>query len=84
MKIMSTEKGKLKVKVAKELPLVIARSAVERYFGGALNGRTLANLNWRGLGPKPKRMGRKVVYETTELLRWLREEKGLEIEVEIS
>lgn len=68
------------MKVRKELPVVIARRSVQEYFGGALSPRYLANLNCQGRGPKPKKIGKLVVYETTELLRWLKQEKNFVFE----
>jgi len=68
----------MKVRIV-ELPPLIARSEIEKYFPGILKRATLAKLAAQGRGPRYTKLGRKVVYETRELMRWL-EEQGVEIE----
>lgn len=59
--------------LAEGLPAIVARQKIGEYLGGLYSARYLANLNSRGLGPRPMRIGRKVVYTKEELLRWLQE-----------
>ncbi len=58
----------------KELPPMIGRSKVEKYFPGVVSSGTLANLNSKGLGPKFIKRGRKIFYLRDDILRWLMEE----------
>jgi hypothetical protein len=51
----------------------VSRDKVGEFSGGILHPRTLANLDCKGLGPRRFRVGRKVVYEVSELVRWLSE-----------
>lgn len=54
------------------LPPVIAREKVEMHLGGIVNGKTLANYDCRGKGPEESfSVGRKVVYKTDSLLKWV-------------
>lgn len=51
---------------------LVARKDVGKFSGGALNPRTMANMDSRGEGPKGAfRLGRKVVYRVEELIRWM-------------
>ena len=50
---------------------IVARGEVEKFSGGVLNGKTLANLDSIGEGPPRGRMGRKVFYDVVELCRWM-------------
>lgn len=51
---------------------IIARVQVEAFTGGAISEKYLANLDSQGLGPAGRfRIGRKVVYPTAELVKWL-------------
>lgn len=53
---------------------VVARGKVEEFSGGVLNGRTLANLDSLGQGPKERfRMGRVVFYSVSALIDFIRE-----------
>jgi predicted DNA-binding transcriptional regulator AlpA len=54
-----------------ELPPIIARDQVYKLLGGVISGKTLANLDSDGKGPKRIRIGRKVAYKTDDLLEWL-------------
>ena len=55
-----------------KLPPCIARRDVEKYFGGTITPKGLANADSQGLGPKLRcKVGRTVVYETKSLLEWL-------------
>ncbi|WP_316897235.1 hypothetical protein [Pseudodesulfovibrio indicus] len=52
-------------------PPVISRDHVEKYFGGIISSKRLANLDSQGLGPPRFRVGRKIAYRTDALLAWL-------------
>jgi hypothetical protein len=53
---------------------VIAREDVDRFSGGAVSPRYLANLDSRGAGPKERlRIGRKVCYPVMPFIQWLHE-----------
>jgi predicted DNA-binding transcriptional regulator AlpA len=73
-------KSKKEVKMEKQptlenlinsLPPIISRDHVEKYLGGVISKRTLANLDSAGKGPKRMRIGRKIAYRTEDLLEWL-------------
>jgi len=53
------------------LPPIIAHAEIERYLGGLISRRYLANLNSRGEGPKRFRFGRKVAYKREDLVAWV-------------
>jgi len=53
------------------LPPIISRDHVEKYLGGVISKKTLANLDSEGRGPKRMRIGRKIAYLTEDLLEWL-------------
>jgi hypothetical protein len=55
----------------KSLPPMISRDHVEKYLGGVISPKTLANLDSEGKGPRRMRIGRKVAYFTEDLLEWL-------------
>ena len=57
--------------LSKTLPPLISRDHVEKYLGGVITAKTLANLDSEGKGPKRMRIGRKVAYMTEDLLEWL-------------
>jgi hypothetical protein len=51
---------------------VVARTEVERFTGGAIKEKYLANLDCQGKGPKGRvRLGRKIIYPVHEFLAWL-------------
>jgi len=53
---------------------IVARDQVEKFSGGALNRRTLANLDSRGEGPRGRfKVGRKVCYSADALCDWIAE-----------
>lgn len=56
-----------------KLPPIISRDHIEKYLGGIISSKTLANLDSLGKGPKRMRVGRKVAYMTEDLLEWLEE-----------
>lgn len=50
----------------------VARSQVDRFSGGILNARYMANLDCQGKGPEGRiRVGRKVAYPVESLISWL-------------
>jgi len=50
----------------------VARTEVEKFSGGIIDAKYLANLDSSGRGPSGKvRCGRKVVYSVAELVAWL-------------
>ena len=53
---------------------VVARSQVKTFTGGAFSGKTLANADSEGTGPKGRfKLGRSTVYPVTSLIVWLEE-----------
>ena len=51
---------------------LLARDQVERFTGGTVTQKYIANLDSRGLGPSGRvRIGRKVVYPVVEFISWL-------------
>ncbi|HAO92753.1 MAG: hypothetical protein A2X93_04935 [Deltaproteobacteria bacterium GWC2_56_8] len=66
--------------LAKKWPsAIVARSQVNKFSGGLLNSRTLANLDSLGQGPPRGRMGRKVFYPVDGLITWMNEKVKREI-----
>ena len=59
------------ISLKEQLPPVIPRKNIEKYFGGLLTERCMANMAWRGEGPAQIKVGRNAAYETEVLLRWL-------------
>lgn len=55
------------------LPAMLTRKEVTVYLGGLFSVSYLANLNYKGIGPKPTKLGRKVVYLRDDLIKWLEE-----------
>lgn len=49
----------------------IAREKVEKFTGGIVNPRYLANLDSIGEGPPRVRVGRKVAYPVQAFIEWL-------------
>jgi hypothetical protein len=50
----------------------VARQEVERFTGGIINSKYLANLDSQNLGPKGRiRVGRKIAYPVSEFIQWL-------------
>ncbi|UZP67680.1 hypothetical protein N1030_01555 [Desulfovibrio mangrovi] len=53
------------------LPPIIAREKVEVFTGGWFNGKTLANADSKGRGPRGAlKSGQKVLYRTRDLIEW--------------
>jgi hypothetical protein len=60
-------------RLAQELPPIFDRSTAHSVTGGLANRRTLANLDSTGRGPAGAiRRGKRVYYERTAFLAWLR------------
>jgi hypothetical protein len=54
---------------------VVARdqTQLDRFSGGILNARTLANLDCLGVGPPGRlKIGRKVCYPVLSLIKWMK------------
>ncbi|MBP8980592.1 MAG: hypothetical protein KBG09_05040 [Syntrophobacterales bacterium] len=50
----------------------VARTEIEKFSGGIVDEKYLANLDSAGKGPNGRfRCGRKVVYPVAELIAWL-------------
>ncbi|MBC8461217.1 MAG: hypothetical protein H8D67_24800 [Deltaproteobacteria bacterium] len=52
---------------------VVSRGEIERFTGGMISGKYLANLDSQKMGPERVKMGRKVGYPVNGLAAWLRE-----------
>lgn len=60
------------------LPPIIARVEVQKLLGGVICSKTLANADSLGTGPKGRiKIGRRVAYDTQELLTWLESKNSL-------
>jgi hypothetical protein len=57
--------------LAEKLPPIISRDRVEKYLGGVISAKRLANLDSLGEGPPRIRIGRKIAYQTDTFLDWL-------------
>ena len=71
---MSYEEFDFKVLVDNWPSPLIARNQkqLDKFSGGLLNARTLANADSLGIGPKGRvKVGRKVAYPTNSLAEWL-------------
>ncbi len=53
------------------LPKLMTRKDVQKHFGSLYSTAYLANLDSQKKGPKWSRIGRKVVYESTDFIEWL-------------
>ncbi len=60
-------------KMAEKWPSVwVARTEAEKFSGGMISEKYLANLDSAGKGPAGRiRCGRKVVYPVNEFVKWL-------------
>lgn len=54
-----------------ELPALLTRKDIGKFFGSLISPRYLANLDSIGNGPKRARIGQKVVYKREDFLEWL-------------
>jgi hypothetical protein len=51
---------------------IVARTEVNKFSGGAMKERYIANLDAANLGPEGRfRIGRRICYPAIELARWL-------------
>ena len=75
-------KGKRRTKMEKDIfqemvdrwpSAVVARTEMERFTGGLMSSKYIANLDSQGAGPARVVCGRKVGYPVRELVQWLRE-----------
>ena len=50
----------------------VARSEVDRFTGGVITPRYMANLDSAGKGPEGRiKIGRKIAYKTKSLVKWI-------------
>ena len=57
---------------------VVARQEIQRFSGGIINSKYIANLDSQGEGPKGcVRIGRKIAYPVAEVVRWLEDRSEL-------
>ena len=50
----------------------VARQEVEKFTGGMISIKYLANLDCQGLGPKGRvKVGRKIAYSVQSIVEWL-------------
>lgn len=52
---------------------LVARTQIERFTGGLLSAKYLANLDSDGTGPVRVKCGRKIGYPIKSLVAWLRD-----------
>lgn len=57
--------------LSEKLPPIISRDRIEKYLGGVITAKRLANLDSLGEGPPRIRIGRKIAYQTDTFLEWL-------------
>ena len=58
---------------------LVSRDQVEKFTGGIVTQKYLANLDSQGRGPKGRiRIGRKVAYPVVEFISWL-ESRAVEV-----
>jgi len=50
---------------------IVARDRIEKFSGGLLRPKTMANLDSRGEGPPRVKVGRKVGYPVEGLVQWM-------------
>ncbi len=51
---------------------IVSRDQIERFTGGAITAKRMANLDSLGEGPDGRmRVGRKVVYRVDKFIEWL-------------
>lgn len=57
--------------LVRELPSLLTRKDMGKYFGSLISPRYLANLDCLGKGPRRTRIGQKVVYRREDVVEWL-------------
>ena len=68
----ATRSGILKTLADKWPSSIVARTEISVFTGGLLSEKYLANLDSAGKGPEGRvRIGRKICYPVSELIRWL-------------
>ena len=71
------EKRELREMAEKWPSTVVARGQVKTFTGGALTGKTVANADSDGAGPKGRfKVGRQTVYPVAAFIVWLEERSG--------
>jgi len=70
---MNEQKSQIIISMADNWPSsYVARTQIERFTGGIMTGKYLANLDSQGLGPAGRiRVGRKIAYPVSEFIQWL-------------
>lgn len=63
--------GNLFTSLVHELPALLTRKDMGKFFGSLLSPRYLANLDCLGKGPRRTRIGQKVVYRREDIIEWL-------------
>lgn len=62
---------------------IITREGIEKFTGGAIKEKHLANLDCKGLGPKGKfYVGRKAAYALSEFVSWFKTRISVEMRTE--
>lgn len=57
--------------ILSQLPCILTRKDIKRYFGALISPKYLANLDSAGKGPKSKKSGNKVIYKKEDFIAWL-------------
>lgn len=58
---------------------IVSRTEIRKFTGGLINEKTLANLDSQGTGPEGRfKIGRKVGYDVSAVIRWLEERLTVE------
>lgn len=52
---------------------IVARTEVDKFSGGLMSSKYIANLDSQGAGPERITCGRKVAYPIDSLVAWLRD-----------
>ncbi len=55
----------------------VPRKRIEKFTGGAISSKTLANFDSQGLGPPSFKLGRDRVYIKDRLVEWLKSRANL-------
>ncbi len=58
--------------LVRDLPSLLTRKDMGKYFGTLISPNYLANLDSLGKGPRRARIGQKVVYKRDDMIEWLR------------
>ena len=72
MKINKQDKSVFQEMAARWPSLIVARTEVERFTGGVVTEKYIANLDSRGKGPSDRvRIGRKIAYPVSSFVNCL-------------